>query len=237
MHINLRGSLSFRPPIVLPLLASPSPPPPHQPLPSACSSPSLFAASSASVSAFSLLLFTAPYLMPLSVCQQVQFFNTPFSLTDDCFESTLRSIRKHKNRCKTGLAGRPVNMDFRNELCRTLVDQFKSAKAIIQTSVIRTIAKDLAKKNPFAFDKSLQRMQFGRRWCRTIQLQLASEGMPLRSSATSRTTAPGLLKFNLEDFCSTCLGKAFGNVETHFPQHEPSLGLLLLIKKVQVEIQ
>ena len=174
--------------------------------------------------------------MPLSVCQQAQVVNIPFLLTDDCRENevlnTCRLFRKHMNRCKTGSTGRPVNIDFRNELCRTLLDKFKQEK--ITSGMIHTVATHLAKKHPFSLDNSLQRMQFRRRWCSTIQYQLAS-GKPLRRSGTSGTSTPVLSSFSLDSFCSTCVEKAFSNVHAYFPQYQPSIGLLVLIEKVQVK--
>ena len=178
--------------------------------------------------------------MPLSVCQQAQVVNIPFLLTDDCRENevlnTCRLFRKHMNRCKTGSTGRPVNIDFRNELCRTLLDKFKQEK--ITSGMIHTVATHLAKKHPFSLDNSLQRMQFRRRWCGTISAQIQDQlasGMPLRSSGTSGTKAPVLSSFSLDSFCSTCVDKAFANVHAYFPEYEPSVGLLVLIQKVQVD--
>jgi hypothetical protein len=162
--------------------------------------------------------------------------NTQFLLASDCHEFMLRQIRKHKNRCKTGSTGRPVNMDFRNELCRILLDKFKGGKKV-KTVAIQTEAMNLSKTHPFLLDNSLQRMQFRRRWCVSIQLQLAS-GIPFRSGGTSGFTDPGLSSFSLDSFCSTCVGKAYAGVDALFSHHEPSHFLLVLIKKeVQVEVE
>ena len=167
--------------------------------------------------------------VPGGHCQLVQFLNHSFLLKEDCREKACRSIRIHKSRCHPG---RPVNLDFRAELCRTLLDKFKSEEAVIKKGIIRSVAKQLAKQHPYSLDERLQRLRFCHRWCAVIQRELAS-GEPLKIPA-QRIMEPALVSFSLENLCSTCNSKVCANVQARFPDLEPSLGLILVVKKLKL---
>ena len=161
--------------------------------------------------------------------QLVQFLNQSFLFKKGCRENACRSIRIHKSRCHPG---RPVNVDFRAELCRTLLDKFKSEEAVNNKSIIRSVAEQLAKQHPYSLDERLQRLRFSHRWCAVVQRELAS-GEPLKIPAR-RIMEPGLVSFCLEDLCSTCTSKICANGQARFSDLEPSLGLLLLVKKLKL---
>jgi hypothetical protein len=95
----------------------------------------------------------------------------------------------------------------------------------MKSSLIRSVAKELAKKHPFSLDLSLQRMRFCRRWCLNIQKELAS-GKPIKPAG--RTAAPAISAFSLEKICSACKDKFCVRLDTHYSNYEPFLGLLLL---------
>ena len=136
LHINVncphttseRGSLSFRSLIVLPLLVFPAPPPPHHPLPSACSSPSLFAAASALFSAF-----TAPYCIHSFVFQLHNLFKTfahcPLSnLEHDISAATSASSARSLDPCTVQL----VLSSLRDmELTHPFKERFKAHPALL----------------------------------------------------------------------------------------------------------
>jgi hypothetical protein len=105
-------------------------------------------------------------------------------MSKDCVEDVAQEFRKYKRSCQ---AGRPVNIEFRNELFYSLLEKFKGERVvIIKTSLIHSVAKELAKKHPFSLDESLQRMHFRRGWCLNIQKELAS-GNPIKTGG--RTAA------------------------------------------------
>jgi hypothetical protein len=163
--------------------------------------------------------------------QLVQFLNNSFLLKEDCLENARRSFRIHKSRCHPG---RPVNLYFRAELRRTLLDKFKSEEAAIKKSIIRSVATELAKQHPHSLDQRLQRLRFSHRWCEVIQRELAS-GEPLTyPAAARRIMEPGLVSFSLEDLCSTCTSKMCANAQARFSDLELSLGLLLVVKKLKL---
>ncbi len=180
--------------------------------------------------------FRAAHLSPADVLmaipashQLVQFLDHSFLFKKDCRENACRSIKIHKTRCHPG---RPVNLYFRAELRRTLLDKFKSEEAAIKKSIIRSVATELAKQHPYSLDQRLQRLRFSHRWCEVIQRELAS-GEPLTNPAR-RIMEPGLVSFSLEDLCSTCTSKMCANAQARFPDLEPSLGLLLVVKKLKL---
>ena len=127
-----------------------------------------------------------------------------------------------------------MNLDFRAELRRTLLDKFKSEEAVIKKSIIRSVATELAKQHPYLLDQRLQRLRFTHRWCAVIQRELASGEPSKNPAAARRIMEPGLVSFSLEDLCSTCTSKVCANVQARFSDLEPSLGLLLLVKKLKL---
>lgn len=161
--------------------------------------------------------------------------NLEFLVSKDCLENVAQKLHclqdvsqkfsKRKGRC----AGRPVNLEFRTELLRRLVEKFQGGDRKVKTSSIRLVAKELAKKHPFSLDESLQRMRFCRRWCLAVESQLAL-GNPIK---TGRRTAapPGAVSFSFERICSECKSAVFSRVKTQFSEYEPFLGLLFLVQK------
>ncbi len=157
--------------------------------------------------------------------QLLECMNIPFLISKDCLEDVAEEFRKHKGRC----AGRPVNVEFRNELFRSLLEKFQGDRVVIRSSLIRSVAKELAKKHPFSLDESLQRMRFCRRWCLNIQSELAL-GNPIKTGG--RTAAPPcVVSFPLERICSACKINLCAHLETHFSKYEPRIGLLFLVQK------
>jgi hypothetical protein len=154
--------------------------------------------------------------------------NVSFLMSKDSLADLAQEFRKHKSRCH---AGRPVNVEFRNELFRCLLEKFKQQgqRVVIKSSLIHSVAKELAKKHPFLLDQSLQRLRFCRRWCRNIQNDLAS-GNWIQTGG--RTVAPpGVVSFSLQQICSTCKSKLCADPGILFSKYEPSVGFLLLVKK------